>query len=81
MRKDEKGENVVKYVLIKHFTVKKESALCLYKKEMINIIMEDIEAEVGVSTDENKVRNNAFLVKLAWNSTLNKRKIILWNIW
>lgn len=81
MRKDEKRENVVKYVLIKHFTVKKESALCLYEKEMINIIMEDIEAEVGVSTDENKVRNNAFLVKLAWNSTLNKRKIILWNIW
>lgn len=81
MRKDEKRENVVKYVLIKHFTVKKESALCLYKKEMINIIMEDIEAGVGVSTDENKVRNNAFLVKLAWNSTLNKRKIILWNIW
>lgn len=65
MRKDEKRENVVKYVLIKHFTVKKESALCLYKKEMINIIMEDIEAGVGVSTDENKVRNNAFLVKLA----------------
>lgn len=61
--------------------MKKESALCLYKKEMINIIMEDIEAGVGVSTDENKVRNNAFLVKFAWNSTLNKRKIILWNIW
>lgn len=45
--------------------MKKESALCLYKKEMINIIMEDIEAGVGVSTDENKVRNNAFLVKFA----------------
>lgn len=52
------------------------------KREMINITMEDIEAGVGVSTDENKVKNNASLVKLAWNnSTLNKRKIRLWNIW
>ena len=32
---------------------------------MINITMEDTEAGVGVSTDENKVKNNDSLVKLA----------------
>lgn len=40
--------------------------------------LEDIEAGIRVSTEQNKEAVGVFLVKLVWNnSTLNQRKVLL----